>query len=192
MFLSHFFFFTSVVWDTWCNFVIFKDRKRKNQFYTLICSVFWYLMISLFWLTAFKIQVFHCLSPSSFVCKSKHKLFLQMTTESKKIITPQSPGMLSASHSHVCIFIKSQNYNGTKTGVFIIPLPLSTSSLCFILQSGDLGICARQKLCIPARSWTYTSEQAELQGSLQGKQLLRLGHSLKKVVLDSDFHLIQD
>lgn len=30
------------------------------------------------------------------------------------MITPQSPGMLSASHGHACTFIKSQNYNGQK------------------------------------------------------------------------------
>lgn len=183
------FFLTSGVWDTWCNFVIFKDRKRKHLFYTLMYSVFWYLMISFFWLSAFKIQVFHCLSYC--VCKSNHKSFLQMTTESKKITSPQSPGMLSASHSPVYTFIKSQNYNGTKTRVFIILLPLSTCSVCFTLQSGDLGMWARQKLCISVRSWTYTTGQAELQGSWQGKYLLRLGHSLKKEFLDSDLHLIQ-
>lgn len=186
------FFLTSGVWDTWCNFVIFEDRKWKHLFYSLIYSLFWYLMISFFQLTALKIQVFHYLNPNSFGGKSNHKSFLQMTTESKKMITPQSSRMVSASHSHVCTFIKSQNYNGTKTRVFIIPFPLSTCSLCFTLQNRDLGIWARQKLCIPARSWMYRTGHAELQGSLQGKYLPRLGHSLKKEFLDSDLCLIQD
>lgn len=35
------------------------------------------MMISFFYLTAFKIQVFHCLNLSSFICKSKHKSFFQ-------------------------------------------------------------------------------------------------------------------
>lgn len=127
-------------------FCSFRRQKWKHLFYTLVCSVFRYLMISFFWLTAFKIQVFNCLNPNSFVGKSNHKSFLQMTTESKKMITPQSSRMLSGSHSHVCTFIKSQNYNGTKTRVFITPFPLSTCSLCFTLQNRDLGIWAWQKL----------------------------------------------
>lgn len=86
----------------------------------------------------------------------------------------------------VCSFVKSPDYNGTTTRVFIIPFPLIDCILCFILQIGDLGTWTRQKWCIPDTPWIQAIGQAELQGTLQIKSLLRLGHSLKK---DGDLSL---
>lgn len=100
--------------------------------------------------------------------------------------------MLSASHSHVCTFIKSQYYNGTIQLEYLPSnSPLSPASYVSFSGTGTLAH-EPDRSCVFPPGLELRQLGKQNRRELYKVNLLRLGHSLKKEILDSDHHLIQD